>query len=294
MIPDLRLALLALLVLPAIVAHADDLVHRDSFDSPICGNGVIEAGESCDDGGTVSADGCDSACALEPDCASSPLHCMIECDGLMPPAGFVQNDAVHTWEQLTGAAAFPGMNPAQAVVPHGADVVFLGATRLSSLGYSGYASIRFTVPADFTGDVQLDWATSQIPGAPGQLVPSTAVVLDISQCPGDFRVAIENPYFATELPGCSSIHIAPDGTATARSSLRLTTNGPSTHSVCAVRPGRTYMLNYTNANPLPSDGGITPAEWTCPDNGDNCGVQLRATIVPQESRDQSQYPLEVE
>lgn len=275
---DPRFALLALLVLPALAACADDLVHRDGFDSPICGNGVIEAGEACDDGGRVSADGCDALCALEPDCASDPFHCMTECEGLMPPPGFVRNAGVDTWEQLSGSATFPAMNPALAVVPHGADVVFLGATR--RFGYSGYASIRFTVPHDFTGDVQLDWATSQIPGAPGQLVPSTAVVLDISQCSGDFRVAIENPYFATELPGCNSVYIAPDGTAAARSSLRLTTNGPSTNSVCAVRPGRTYILNYSNANPLPSDGGITFGEWTCPDNGETCGVQLRATIVP--------------
>jgi len=32
---------------------------------PICGNGVLEAGEECDDGNTVSGDGCSSTCTIE-------------------------------------------------------------------------------------------------------------------------------------------------------------------------------------------------------------------------------------
>ena len=31
----------------------------------VCGNGIVEPGESCDDGGTAPGDGCDSSCALE-------------------------------------------------------------------------------------------------------------------------------------------------------------------------------------------------------------------------------------
>jgi len=33
---------------------------------PICGNSVIESGEQCDDGNTVSGDGCSATCQLEP------------------------------------------------------------------------------------------------------------------------------------------------------------------------------------------------------------------------------------
>jgi cysteine-rich repeat protein len=33
--------------------------------SPICGNGIVEAGEECDDGNTVSDDGCSATCTLE-------------------------------------------------------------------------------------------------------------------------------------------------------------------------------------------------------------------------------------
>lgn len=35
------------------------------FDLAPCGNAVVEAGEDCDDGGTVSGDGCSSTCATE-------------------------------------------------------------------------------------------------------------------------------------------------------------------------------------------------------------------------------------
>ncbi len=33
---------------------------------PVCGNGVLESGEGCDDGNTVPGDGCDESCQLEP------------------------------------------------------------------------------------------------------------------------------------------------------------------------------------------------------------------------------------
>jgi len=34
-------------------------------DDPLCGNGVLEAGEECDDGNTMAGDGCDGQCASE-------------------------------------------------------------------------------------------------------------------------------------------------------------------------------------------------------------------------------------
>ena len=36
-----------------------------SCTQPVCGNSVIETGEQCDDGGTVSGDGCSSTCQIE-------------------------------------------------------------------------------------------------------------------------------------------------------------------------------------------------------------------------------------
>ncbi|HZV71223.1 MAG TPA: DUF4215 domain-containing protein [Saprospiraceae bacterium] len=44
----------------------------------ICGNGVIEGGESCDDGGENNGDGCSSTCMIEPgwSCFGTPSVCI--------------------------------------------------------------------------------------------------------------------------------------------------------------------------------------------------------------------------
>ncbi len=45
-------------------------------DGPVCGNGVVEVGEQCDDGNRVSGDGCSDSCLLEVcDPASCPSGC---------------------------------------------------------------------------------------------------------------------------------------------------------------------------------------------------------------------------
>ncbi|MFW6050219.1 MAG: hypothetical protein ACODAU_03535 [Myxococcota bacterium] len=44
-------------------------------DPAVCGNGVLEPGESCDDGNTDPGDGCDENCSYEPDTPPEP-----ECD----------------------------------------------------------------------------------------------------------------------------------------------------------------------------------------------------------------------
>ena len=36
-----------------------------SVTSPVCGNGIIESGEQCDDGNLVDGDGCSSTCQIE-------------------------------------------------------------------------------------------------------------------------------------------------------------------------------------------------------------------------------------
>lgn len=37
----------------------------DTVSVPVCGNGIIETGEGCDDGNTLSGDGCSSSCQIE-------------------------------------------------------------------------------------------------------------------------------------------------------------------------------------------------------------------------------------
>jgi len=43
-----------------------------------CGNGIVEAGETCDDGNTTSGDGCDAACQDE--CAALQGSCTADAD----------------------------------------------------------------------------------------------------------------------------------------------------------------------------------------------------------------------
>ncbi|MBI5765845.1 DUF4215 domain-containing protein, partial [Candidatus Falkowbacteria bacterium] len=50
----------------------------------ICGNGVVETGETCDDGNSTNGDGCNSVCQVEPPsavCGNSIKESGEECDG---------------------------------------------------------------------------------------------------------------------------------------------------------------------------------------------------------------------
>ena len=53
---------------------------------PECGDGGVEAGEDCDDGGNLPGDGCSPLCTIEPgwSCSGDPSHCAPICgDGLV-------------------------------------------------------------------------------------------------------------------------------------------------------------------------------------------------------------------
>lgn len=46
----------------------------------LCGNGAMDPGEECDDGNTSPGDGCDAECALEPECGNGRLEPGEGCD----------------------------------------------------------------------------------------------------------------------------------------------------------------------------------------------------------------------
>jgi uncharacterized delta-60 repeat protein len=59
----------------------DAVVLRYEGTPRACGNGVVEPGETCDDGGTTAGDGCDATCAIETGyaCVGMPSTCTAGC-----------------------------------------------------------------------------------------------------------------------------------------------------------------------------------------------------------------------
>lgn len=75
--------------LPCVVVDGEGRTAAFAIDVtivPVCGDGRVTDGETCDDFGTESDDGCDAACAAEPgwSCDEEPSACRARCgDGLV-------------------------------------------------------------------------------------------------------------------------------------------------------------------------------------------------------------------
>lgn len=48
------------------ITNGDGCSAQCKIEAPVCGNSILETGEACDDGNTTSCDGCSSACSSEP------------------------------------------------------------------------------------------------------------------------------------------------------------------------------------------------------------------------------------
>lgn len=57
-------------------------IEHEAPEEQVCGNGTLEEGEECDDGNTISGDGCDAVCMLEDEsvCGNGTLEEPEECD----------------------------------------------------------------------------------------------------------------------------------------------------------------------------------------------------------------------
>jgi cysteine-rich repeat protein len=112
--------------------------NNDDDCTPVCGNGVVEAGEQCDDDGTDPGDGCDESCQFEPtafrvttlriidphlfielsgNCADITTYVndtliknAIEMDGDDPPDGLLDLTLLSVFEPLDQAAAASPMD----------------------------------------------------------------------------------------------------------------------------------------------------------------------------------------
>jgi cysteine-rich repeat protein len=108
-----------------------------------CGDGVVDAGEACDDGNTTPDDGCDVACQVEANwsCTGAPSVCTTVCgDGQM-----LGGEACDDGNTVSG----DGCNDACDV-----DCANLSTTDCNSPGETLNASAAFVDPAPPAGFVQ--------------------------------------------------------------------------------------------------------------------------------------------
>ena len=66
-------------------SKTDNFKVRSVVSQPVCGNGIVEEGEQCDDGNTVNGDGCSSTCQTEvppppPVCGNGVVEAGEQCD----------------------------------------------------------------------------------------------------------------------------------------------------------------------------------------------------------------------
>jgi cysteine-rich repeat protein len=123
---------------PGAHRHICKAIKTSTFNiPPRCGNGWIEAGEPCDDGNTVSGDGCDSACQVESPavCGNNVVEAGEECDD----GNTVNGDGCSSSCQVEGLAAQlaakePDEGLKAACAARRAAVALKSASRASSAG----------------------------------------------------------------------------------------------------------------------------------------------------------------
>jgi cysteine-rich repeat protein len=155
-------------------ANAND----DNDCKPVCGNGVVEAGEQCDDGNTVNGDGCSSTCQKEivatafrfSDLFLRDPHVFVNFIGCRDVtdtqlAGFSVNNSLHT--SITTDGSDPDTFLDLSIV-----LVF------RPLGQSAATSPMEIHFADCTSPI----ATTSCTTGKGQTIPTTATNMSGGQC----------------------------------------------------------------------------------------------------------------
>ena len=70
----------AAICLVALAACKVPNASRVALDGPVCGNGVIDPGEVCDDGNTIGGDGCSADCTSDETCGNGVIDIGEQCD----------------------------------------------------------------------------------------------------------------------------------------------------------------------------------------------------------------------
>src|SRR5205085_12660879 len=80
----------------------------------VCGNGVVEIGEQCDDGNTADCDGCSAGCRVER-CGDGVVQCGEQCDD-GPNNGTPGDACTATRTQAPPAGPIPGGSGSRACI----------------------------------------------------------------------------------------------------------------------------------------------------------------------------------
>jgi uncharacterized protein (TIGR03382 family) len=191
----------------ALMALAAALLALPWATHATCGDGVLDVAEGCDDAGTLSGDGCDRYCQLEPgaSCVGQPSACSTPCGDC---STFVQDDfADNTFDAVKWQAN--STNTSAAVVEQN------GRIELSNRGLLGTTvqldpavargirvRSRWTIGA---GDLAATLTRSNFNTTGGFGSPSTKVLFYASQSAGPNNVAIVSPTDVSLMMGTLAI-----------------------------------------------------------------------------------------
>lgn len=157
----MRTPILAVLGL-ALAACAGEITNTgpgDDTGGAVCGNGIVEAGEQCDDGNMLSGDGCSATCQTE---QATPMVAMSIDKQTINTELMTTNTVTVT---LTGAGGFEGDVALTAAVMDGSSApitawttAFDHSTVTLAKNGTGTAVLTLTIPSEnkaLTGNVQI-------------------------------------------------------------------------------------------------------------------------------------------
>ena len=99
-----------LLIVCLLLAHPSVLLAAASSNSSVCGNGMMDAGEECDDKNVTSGDGCSATCKIETGyaCKNAP-NINTGSDGAGGVQSVGKSDLVWSWSTTKGASGQPAI-----------------------------------------------------------------------------------------------------------------------------------------------------------------------------------------
>jgi cysteine-rich repeat protein len=166
----------------------------------VCGNGVIETGEQCDDGNTLNLDGCDSRCNYEVVTRFTSLAI----SGSAAPAGCIPSTNTLGTRALASITLGQLNSSVQTAVTNGSVnmmMQFLGLGDLTGVNASGLA-LGFTdatpdpAKGAFPGNNPIDWwflvdPTTVAAGLPTATLPAQITSRALTAGPGTATLSLD-------------------------------------------------------------------------------------------------------